>query len=87
VVKSRLPVLIIRWRSDGRGPFIGLVLFRLVAPPLQPEVVGSFPGMGCMVPQSFAAGGNQSYPDFWAITSVPRYLGYITLTCLELGGR
>jgi hypothetical protein len=26
-----------------------LVLFRLVAPPLQPEVVGMFPGMGCMV--------------------------------------
>jgi hypothetical protein len=26
-----------------------------------------------MVPQLFAAEGNQSYPDFWAITDNPRY--------------
>jgi hypothetical protein len=49
VAKSRLSILIIGWRSVGRGSFPGLVLFRLVAPPLQPEVVGMFPGMGCMV--------------------------------------
>jgi hypothetical protein len=65
-----------RWR----GLFLGLVFFRLVAPPLQPGVVGPFPGMRCMVPQSFATGGNQSSLEFWAITGGPRYPGYITLT-------
>jgi hypothetical protein len=32
--------------------------------------------MGCMVPQPFAAGRNQSYTNFWAITSDPRFPGY-----------
>jgi hypothetical protein len=32
--------------------------------------------MGCMVPQSFAAGGNRSYSEFCTITGVPRYPGY-----------
>jgi hypothetical protein len=41
-------------------------------------VVGPFPGMGCMVRQPFAAGGNQSHPEFWAVTGSPRYVGYIT---------
>jgi hypothetical protein len=31
------------------GLLSGLVLFRLVAPPLQPGVVGAISGMGCMV--------------------------------------
>jgi hypothetical protein len=52
--------------------------FRLVAPPLEPEVVGLFPGTRCMVPQPFAAGGNRSYLEFWVIISSPRYPGYIT---------
>jgi hypothetical protein len=38
--------LIIGWRTDGRGSCPGLVISRLVAPPLQPKVVGLFPGMG-----------------------------------------
>jgi hypothetical protein len=59
---------------------VGLVLFRLVAPPLQPRVVGPFSGMGCMVPLSFATGGNRSYSEFGAVTGGPRYLGYITPT-------
>jgi hypothetical protein len=50
VAKSYLPALIIGWRSDGCESFPGLVLFRLVAPPVQPRVVGLFPRMGCMVP-------------------------------------
>jgi hypothetical protein len=29
-----------------------------------------------MVPQPFAARGNQSCPKFWAITGDPRYPGY-----------
>jgi hypothetical protein len=59
VVKSCLPVLIVGQRSDGRRSFLGLVLFILVAPPLQPGVVGPFSGMGRMVPHQFATGGNQ----------------------------
>jgi hypothetical protein len=55
VVKSRLPALIVGWRIDGRGSFSEFVLFRLVAPPLQPGMVGPFPDTGCIVPQPFAA--------------------------------
>jgi hypothetical protein len=54
VVKSHLPELIIGWRCDG-GSFLRLILFRLVAHPLQPGVVGSFAVMGYMVPQPFVA--------------------------------
>jgi hypothetical protein len=52
--------------------------FRLVVPPLQPRVVVSFPDIGCMVSQSFSAGGNQSYLEFWAVTSSPWYLRFLT---------
>jgi hypothetical protein len=31
-----------------------------------------------MVSQSFTAGGNRLYLEFWTITGCPRYLGYIT---------
>jgi hypothetical protein len=65
VAKSHLPMLIIGWRSDGRGSFLGLVLFRLVAPPIQHGVVGLFPGMEYMDPQLFPARENRSYPEFW----------------------
>jgi hypothetical protein len=34
--------------------------------------------MGCMVPQSFAAGGNRSYLKFWVVIGGPQYPGYIT---------
>jgi hypothetical protein len=34
-----------------------------VVPSLQPVEVGSFSGMGCMVPQPYAAIGNWSYPE------------------------
>jgi hypothetical protein len=34
--------------------------------------------MRCMVPQPFAAGGNRSYLDFWAVTDDPQYPGYKT---------
>jgi hypothetical protein len=37
---------------------------------------GVISGTGCMVPQPFAAGGNRSYPEFWAVTGAPQYLGY-----------
>jgi hypothetical protein len=77
VAKSCLPVLIVRRRSDGHRSFLGLILFRLVIPPLHPGVVGLFSGMGCMVPQPFVAGGNQSYLKFWAVTGDPWYPGYL----------
>jgi hypothetical protein len=32
-----------------------------VGPPLQFVEVGSFPGLGCIIPQPYATGGNQSY--------------------------
>jgi hypothetical protein len=51
-----------------------------VAPPLKSRVVGSFSGMGCMVPQVLAARGNRSYQEFWAVTDDPWYPGYFTLT-------
>jgi hypothetical protein len=49
-------------------------------PPLQPRVVRSFPGMGCMIFQPFATGGNQSYLKFWAKTGDLQYPGFFTLT-------
>jgi hypothetical protein len=49
-----------------------------MTPHLQPGVVGSFPCMGCMAPQSFVAGWNQSYLVFWAVTGGLRYKRYIT---------
>jgi hypothetical protein len=36
---------------------------------------GAISDMGCMVPQPFAAGGNQSYPEFWAVIGGPWYRG------------
>jgi hypothetical protein len=35
-----------------------------------------------MIPQSFAAGENRSYPEFWIVTDNPLYPGYKTLTSL-----
>jgi hypothetical protein len=77
VVKSRLPTLNVGWRSDGHGSFPRLVLYRLVAPPLQSEVVDPFFCTGCMVSQPFAARGTRSYLEFWPITGGPRYPGYL----------
>jgi hypothetical protein len=63
------------YRVEGSwcGSFLGLVLFRLVAPSLQLGVLGPSPSTGCMVSQPFAVRGNLSYPEFWAVTGVPRY--------------
>jgi hypothetical protein len=38
-----------------------------------------------MVPQPFAARGDWSYPEFWAVTGGPRYPRYKTLTVLLKG--
>jgi hypothetical protein len=53
------------YSNEGKrrcGLLPGLVLFRFVAPPLQPGLVGPYHSMGCVVPHPFAARGNQSYP-------------------------
>jgi hypothetical protein len=42
VAKSCLPAPIVGWKKCNRGLLPGLVLFRLVAPPLQPRVVGLY---------------------------------------------
>jgi hypothetical protein len=39
--------------------------------------------MRCVVPQSFATRGNQSYPDLWVVTSDLRCLGYKTPTAMK----
>jgi hypothetical protein len=63
---------------------LGLVLFRLVVPPLQPGVVGTYP---VWVFDSLAVycwremGHIQIY---WAITNKPRYPGYRTLTTFHM---
>jgi hypothetical protein len=49
-----------RWRNPVR-PRISF--FWLVGPPLQPIEVGLFLGMGCMVPQLYATGGNRLYSE------------------------
>jgi hypothetical protein len=36
--------------------------------------------MGCIIPESFAAGENRSYPEFRVVTGGPRYPGYFTPT-------
>jgi hypothetical protein len=41
-------------------------------------VGGVIPSMGSIVPQPFAASGNRSYLDFWAITDDSWYPGYKT---------
>jgi hypothetical protein len=54
-----------REEKGWRESFPRLVLFSLVPPPpLLTGAVGPFPGMRCMVPQLFAAGGNRSYLEF-----------------------
>jgi hypothetical protein len=55
-------MLIVGWGNDDADHFIKMSLFRSVGPSLQPREVGLFLGIGCMVPQPYAAGGNRSYP-------------------------
>jgi hypothetical protein len=47
--------------EDWYGSFLGLVLFRLVVPPLQPVVVGSILVRCAWFSSRLPAGGNQSY--------------------------
>jgi hypothetical protein len=58
-----LSVLVIAECNLRHRLLLGLVLFRL-CPPIQPWSGGSLSDMGCMFPQPFAAGENQSYSEF-----------------------
>jgi hypothetical protein len=66
--------------EDQYGSLSDLILFYVSSPSSSTEKGGAISGTGCMVPQSSAGGGNQSYLDFWVITGDPWYLGYKTLT-------
>jgi hypothetical protein len=65
VAKSRLLVLIVGRRSDGmdrsRDQFF---LGWCPPPPLQPGMVGSFPGMGCVVPHRLPLKGTNHIQNF-----------------------
>jgi hypothetical protein len=75
VAKSYSPMLNRRVVNRRRGWSSELILFRLVAFPLQPIVVGPFPSMRCMVPKLFVTGGNRlDTRFFWAVTGGPRYM-------------
>jgi hypothetical protein len=50
VVKSYLHVPIVGWKKRKRGLLLGLVLFSLVVPPLQPRVVGLYLVWGVWFP-------------------------------------
>jgi hypothetical protein len=59
------------------------VLFRFGGPSSSAWSGGAISGTGCTVSQPFAVVGNQSYPEFWAVTDVPWYPGYKTPTVVS----
>jgi hypothetical protein len=68
---------------DGRHVWcillLDFVLFRLVAPPLQPGVVGPYLVWGAWFPNLLPLGGTCHVYIFWVVTSDPRYTGYKNL--------
>jgi hypothetical protein len=62
-VKSCPSVLIVGWRNDDVVYLPRLVHLKLVDPSLQHGEVGLSPGMGYMVLQPFADGGNRLYSE------------------------
>jgi hypothetical protein len=64
VVKSCLPAPIIGWKKHKRGLLPGLGLFRLVAPPLQPAVVGLYPVWGVWFPSRLPLEGTGRIQNF-----------------------
>jgi hypothetical protein len=63
-------------KSDGKSLWrvtLKISLFRWVAPPLQPGVVGPLYSTGCMAPQLFAARLSRTNPHPHAVISVPWY--------------
>jgi hypothetical protein len=65
-------------QSDVRSMWwvtLEISLFRCVAPPLQPRVVGPLYSVVCMAPQPFAAARSQLYPYPRAVICVLWYWG------------
>jgi hypothetical protein len=83
VVKSCLPAPIIGWKIEGVDRSQDLFFFGW-APSSLAWSGGALSSMKYMVPQSFAIGENQSYPQFRSVTGDPQYLGYKTPTIFLL---
>jgi hypothetical protein len=64
VMKSCLPTPIVGWKKHKYGLLQGLVLFRLVAPPLQPGVVGLYPVWGVWFPSHLPLEGTGRIQNF-----------------------
>jgi hypothetical protein len=64
VTKSCLPVPIVGWKKGKRGLLSGLVLFRFVAPPLQPGVVRFYPIWGVWFPSRLPLEGPSRIQNF-----------------------
>jgi hypothetical protein len=67
------------YHNEGKrmcGLFLGILLFLVGGPSSSARSGGAISSMGCVVPQPFAAGGNQSYLELWTIIGGPCYPGY-----------
>jgi hypothetical protein len=53
-----------KWQKRKRGLLLGLVFFRLVAPPLQPGVVGLYLVWGLWFPRHLALDGTGRIQNF-----------------------
>jgi hypothetical protein len=64
VVKSCVPVPIVEWKKRKRGLLTRLVLFKLVAPPLQPGLVGLYLVWGVWFPSRLPLEGTGCIQNF-----------------------
>jgi hypothetical protein len=60
-----MPMTIVNEGKRWLGLLLGLVLFRLVAPPLQPGVVGPYLAWGVWFLSHLLLGGTGSIQNFW----------------------
>jgi hypothetical protein len=63
-MKSCLPAPIVRWKKRKCGLLLRIVLFRLVAPPLQSGVVGLYPIRGVRFPSRLTLVGTGHIQNF-----------------------
>jgi hypothetical protein len=62
-------------REDQYRLFLGLILFKLVVPSLQPGVVGPYLVRGTWFPSRLPLEGTDHIQIFWAVTGDPQYPG------------
>jgi hypothetical protein len=62
-------------REDQYRLFLGLILFKLVVPSLQPGVVGPYLVRGTWFPSRLPLEGTDHIQIFWAVTGDLRYPG------------